>query len=220
MIKEAELFQLRELPFDPPREFLGVGMTERDHIRCRSEITIGEITFGGWTEGELIFLMSNEINPMSSYYGKKDFCVHCPDINRAIKTIFNGARSRILFHVTSKEKDSLNHPDTINAAADFIKRGGRIEIFVCKDAEEIAYGIWESSRFITGLGQSLVIYNMSSIEPCLNEGRMIVDDKHVLIIKEYAKLLGDHQYYMSSDFGLYFNDSVAKAEKRLRSRIV
>lgn len=220
MTKEAGLFQLRELPFDPPREFFGIGMTKRDYIRNRAEITIGDITFGGWTEGELIFLMNNEINPTSSYYGKKDFCVHCPDIHRVIKTIFKGAESRVLFHVTSKEKNLLNHPDTINAAADFIKRGGKMEMFICKDAEEIAYGIWRSSRFITELGQSLATYNMSSIDPRLNEGMMIVDDKHILIIKEYAKLLRDHQYYMSSDFGLYFSDSAAKAEKRLRSRIV
>lgn len=220
MDKEKGLFELRELPFDPPRRFFGMGVSGRDYGRAAAITTVNDVIFGGWTEEELFFIMNNESNPIKSFYGDPSFFIHCPNIHRAIKTIFKGAKSRVLFHVTSKEKDFCNHPDTINAAADFIKRGGKIEMFICKDSEEIAYGIWKSSKFIMELGQSLAIYNMSSVDLRLNEGMMIVDDRHILIIREYLEHWGDHQYHMSSDFGLYFNDLAAKAEKRLRSRIV
>lgn len=220
MTKEKGLFQLRELPFDPPRRFLGMGVSGRDYGRAAAITTINDVIFGGWTEEEFIFIMNNEFNPIRSFYGDINFGIHCPDIQRAIKTIFKGAKSRVLFHVTSKEKDFCDHPDTINAAADFIKRGGEIEIFICKDSEEIAYDIWKGSRFITELGQSLAIYNMSSTEPRLKRGAMIVDNKHILTIEEYIEHWGDHQCHMSSDFGLYFEDLAAKAEKALRSRVV
>lgn len=220
MNKEKGLFKLRELPFDPPRRFLGVGVSEYDYSSSVEITTINDVVFGGWTEEEFIFIMNNEFNPVGYFYGAPSFYIHCPDIHRAIKTIFKGARNRILLHVTSKEKDPLSHPDTINAAADFVKKGGKIEMFICKDSEEIAYGIWESSMFVKELGQSLAIYNMSSIEPRLKEGMIVVDDKHILIIKEYVERRRDHQYHTSSDFGLYFKDLAEKVEKSLRSRIV
>jgi len=219
MDKATGLFQLRKPPFDPPGEFLGMGASDEKFASLVVHNTIMDVISGGWTEEELIFLMSNEVNPVASFYGYHAFFIACPDIHRAIKTIFRGAKNSVLLRVNSNEKELYNRQEIIDAALDFIKRGGKIEMFVCKDAEEIAYGIWKSSRFVTELGQALTIHNMSSVEPYSKKGLMVVDDKHILMIEEYV----DHQKIYGhpsfGHFGLHCID-IVEIEKNLRSLTV